>query len=79
MEYIEISAKTVNDAITEACKRLGVTSDKLEYEVKEEKFEEKSSFVAVWAIVAVGAIGIVYVIFEYRKEIAGLFRKKGRK
>ena len=36
MEFIEVSAKTVNDAITEACKKLGVTSDKLEYEVKEE-------------------------------------------
>lgn len=36
MEYIEISAKTVNDAITEACKRLSVTSDKLEYTVIEE-------------------------------------------
>ena len=36
MEFIEVSAKTVNDAITEACKRLGITSDKLEYEVKEE-------------------------------------------
>jgi predicted RNA-binding protein jag, spoIIIJ-associated len=36
MEYIEISAKTVNDAITEACKRFGVTSDNLDYEVIEE-------------------------------------------
>lgn len=36
MEYIEISAKTVNDAITEACQKLGVTSDKLEYEIIEE-------------------------------------------
>lgn len=36
MEFIEISAKTVNDAITEACQRLTVTSDKLEYEVVEE-------------------------------------------
>jgi len=36
MEYIQISAKTVNDAITEACQKLGVTSDKLEYEVIEE-------------------------------------------
>ena len=33
MEYIEIAAKTVNDAITEACQKLGVTSDKLEYEI----------------------------------------------
>lgn len=36
MEFIQISAKTVNDAITEACQRLTVTSDKLEYEVIEE-------------------------------------------
>ncbi len=36
MEYIEISAKTVNDAITEACLKLSITSDKLEYEVVEE-------------------------------------------
>lgn len=36
MDYIEISAKTVDDAITEACQKLVVTSDKLEYEVIEE-------------------------------------------
>ena len=35
-EYIEVSAKTVSEAITEACRKLGVTSDKLDYEVKEE-------------------------------------------
>ena len=33
MEFIEISAKTVDDAITEATIRLGTTSDKLEIEV----------------------------------------------
>jgi len=36
MEFIEVSAKTVSDAITEACQKLGVTSDKLEHEVIEE-------------------------------------------
>ena len=36
MEFIEVSAKTVNDAITEACQKLTVTSDKLEYEVVDE-------------------------------------------
>ena len=35
-EFVEISAKTVNDAITEACQKFGVTSDKLDYEVLEE-------------------------------------------
>jgi len=36
MEFIEVSAKTVNDAITEACQKLGVTSDMLEIQVVEE-------------------------------------------
>ena len=36
MEYIEVSVKAVNDAIIEACQKLSVTSDKLEYEVIEE-------------------------------------------
>lgn len=36
MECIEVSAKTVNDAIIEACQKLGVTSDKMEHEVMEE-------------------------------------------
>lgn len=35
-QYIEVSAKTVNEAITEACQKLGVTSDKLDWEVLEE-------------------------------------------
>ena len=35
MEYIEISAKTVDDAVTEALVKFGVTSDQLEYEVIE--------------------------------------------
>ena len=36
MEYIEISAKTVSDAVTEACQKFVVTSDKLDYVVVEE-------------------------------------------
>lgn len=34
-EYIEVSAKTVEEAITEACVKLGLTSDKIEYEIVE--------------------------------------------
>ena len=33
MDFIEVSAKTVDDAITEALVKFGVTSDQLEYEV----------------------------------------------
>ena len=36
MDYIEVSAKTVSEAITEACQKFGVTSDRLEYEVIDE-------------------------------------------
>lgn len=36
MDYIEVSAKTVSDAITEACRKLMVASEKLEYVVVEE-------------------------------------------
>ena len=35
MEYIEISAKTVDEAITEALVKLGTTSDRIEYEIVE--------------------------------------------
>jgi len=33
MEYIEVTGKTVDDAVTEALIKLGTTSDKIEYEV----------------------------------------------
>lgn len=36
MEYMEFSAKTVDDAITAACQKLTVTSDRLDYIVVEE-------------------------------------------
>ena len=35
-EYVEVSAKTVGEAITEACRKFGVTSDKLDYKIVEE-------------------------------------------
>lgn len=50
MDFIEVSAKTVDDAITEACQKLTVTSDKLEYEVVE---EGSSGFLGIGAKPAV--------------------------
>ena len=35
MDFIEVTGKTLDDAITEACQKLSVTSDRLEYEVIE--------------------------------------------
>ena len=46
MEYIEVSAKNVDDAITEASIQLGTTSDQIEYEVLE---EEKSGILGLFS------------------------------
>ena len=53
MDMIEVSAKTVSDAITEACQKLGVTSDKLDYQVVE---EGSSGFLGIGAKPAVSRL-----------------------
>ena len=63
MDFKEFSAKTVDDAITEACKEFVVTSDKLEYEVVE---EGSSGFLGIGSKPAV----IKARIKEEIKEIA---------
>ncbi len=50
MDYIKFSAKTMNDAITEACTKFSITSDKLDYEVIE---EGSSGFLGIGAKPAV--------------------------
>ena len=54
MEFMEFSAKTVSEAITEACQKLGVTSDKLEYEVLEEGSAGFLGFGAKPAVIKAG-------------------------
>lgn len=58
MEYITVSAKTVDDAITEALIQLGVTSDQLDYEVIE---KGSSGFLG---------IGIKQAVIKARRKIA---------
>lgn len=53
---------------TNRCRKI-VSNDGSDYSLSTETFTEKSSFVAVWAIVGVGVLGVLYVIFEYRDEI----------
>jgi len=64
MEYIEVSAKTVSEAITEACRKLGVTSDKLEYEIKE---EGSSGFLGIGSKPAVIRAGVKYSLTDNAK------------
>lgn len=57
MDYITVSAKTLDDAITEALVQLGVTSDKLEYEVIE---KGSAGFLG---------IGVKQAVIKARKKI----------
>ncbi|MBR3329430.1 hypothetical protein IKG29_02810 [Candidatus Saccharibacteria bacterium] len=45
------------------------------YDLKPESYEEKSSFVALYIVIGVLAVGILYVIYEFRHEIGKLFGK----
>lgn len=37
MEYIEVTGRTIDDALTNACLKLETTSDNIEYEVIEKR------------------------------------------
>ena len=65
MDFVEFSAKTIDDAITEACQNLTVTSDKLEYEVIE---EGSSGFLGIGAKPAVIKARIKNSVADNAKE-----------
>ena len=65
MDFVEFSAKTVDDAITEACQKLTVTSDKLGYEVVE---EGSSGFLGIGAKPAVIKARIKNSVADKAKE-----------
>ncbi len=51
MEYVEFTGKTVDDAITEACQKFTITSDRLEYEVIEKGTAGIFGFAAKHAVI----------------------------
>ena len=65
MEYIEVSAKTVEDALTEASVKLGTTSDKLEYEVVE---KGSSGFLGIGSKNAVIKVKVVVSVEDSVRE-----------
>lgn len=65
MDFIEVSAKTVDDAITEACQKFTVTSDKLEYEVVD---EGKSGLLGIGAKPAVIKVRVKSSIEDKAKD-----------
>ena len=49
------------------------------YSLKPENYEEESSFVALYAVLGVVGIGVLYLIYEFRHEIAKLWHKVFRR
>ena len=50
-----------------------------DYSLEPEKYEEKSSFIALYAVIGVVVLGLIYLIFEFRTEIRKLFCKVFRR
>ena len=63
---------------TGRCKKI-VENKGADYSLKPEEYEEKTSFVAVYAIIGVVALGLIYLIYEFRYEILKLLRKVFRR
>ncbi len=50
-----------------------------DYKLKNEEFDESSMFIAIGAILIVVGVGLMYLIYEFRKEILGFLRKVFRR
>ena len=63
---------------TNRCRK--ITENKgADYSLEPENYEEKSSFVALYAVIGVLILGLGYLVFEFRKEIRKLFCKVFRR
>ena len=58
---------------TGRCRKI-VENKSADYEIKPEVFEERTSFVALYAVVGVVVVGVVYLLYEFRHQIAKLWR-----
>lgn len=61
---------------TGRCRKI-VANDGADYSMQKEdgKYKEETSFVAVYAVLAVVVAGVVYIIYEYRREIRKFMRR----
>ena len=62
---------------TGRCRKI-VENNGADYSVEPEKYEEQSSFVALYAVLGVVGVGLVYLVYEFRREIAKLWRRVWR-
>ena len=54
-------------------------NDGADYSLVTEKYDEESSFVALYAILGVVLVGLMYLVYEFRHEILKLWRKVFRR
>ena len=78
-KYETTTAKTCKEGYylnpeTGRCRKI-VENKSADYSIEPETFEEKSSFVALYAVMGVVGVGLVYLSYEYRHQIAKLWRK----
>jgi len=59
---------------TNRCRKIK-ENDGADYSLEPENYEESSTFVGLYAIIGVVGVGLVYLIFEFRREILKLWRK----
>lgn len=63
---------------TNRCRKV-VQNNGADYSLAPESYEEQSSFVALWAVLGVVAVGVGYLGYEFRHEIAGGAKKVWKK
>lgn len=63
---------------TNRCKKI-IKNDGAEFPVVPETFSSETSFVALYAVIGIAALGVVYIVFQFRKEIMKFFRKVFRR
>lgn len=59
---------------TGRCRKI-VENTGASYDLVPENYEEKSSFVALYAVLGVVGVGLIYLVYEFRREIAKLWHK----
>lgn len=63
---------------TGRCRKI-VENNGADYSVVQEQFEESSSFVGLYAVIGALIVGVGVVIYEFRQQLMGVFRRMVRK
>ena len=63
---------------TGRCKKIKENNG-ADYSLEPEKYEESSTFIALYAVLCVIGLGLIYVVYEFRQEILKLFGKVFRR